>query len=250
MLRKYQTRFHLSDPSRIFTTMILQTIKPEQIVSLRLNTNLFSIPSQLASLAVFTNVISLTLLKLQGVFYLDTYEEYFPKLIYLSLWYEKEVNFNELAYILNALQRPIKRLEIHCRESVFTQSHTNQLDMRHTQNLTVEYLLIDTDHFSFPSTNECYQNQKSCFLITTIDFIKTMPNIRYVHLINNKYNLEELLDANEWKSLIRICYQLKTITIEALKSISKIDQLSEKAIEIQKIFHDDRQIVKFQVTFM
>jgi hypothetical protein len=77
-----------------------------------------------------------------------------------------------------------------------------------------------------------------------------MPNIRYVHLINNKYNLEELLDANEWKSLIRICYQLKTITIEALKSISKIDQLSEKAIEIQKIFHDDQQIVKFQVTFM
>jgi hypothetical protein len=215
--------------------MILQTIKPEQIVSLRLNTTLFSIPSQLASLAVFTNVISLTLLKLQGVYYLDTYEEYFPKLIYLSLWYEKEVNFNELAYILNALQRPIKRLEIHCRESVFTQSDTNQLDMRHTQNLTVEYLLIDTGHSSFPST---------------IDFIKTMPNIRYVHLITNKYNLEELLDANEWKSLIRICYQLKTITIEALKSISKIDQLSEKAIEIQKIFHDDQQIVKFQVTFM
>ncbi len=77
--------------------------------------------------------------------------------------------------------------------------------------------------------------------------MKKMLNIRHVHLITNKQNLEKLLDMNEWKSLVNVCHQLKKITVELLGSISEKEQLSRKAIEIQKILHNDRQTVKFYI---
>jgi hypothetical protein len=230
--------------------MILRTIKPEQIVSLRLNTILYSLTSELASLAGLTNVISLSLLNFHCTYLINKYEEYFPELFRLSLWYDNEVNFNILTTILKHILRPIKRLEIHCSGAICTHCHWDPLNTRYANNFTVEYFLIDIGHFPLPSTRECYENHKSCFLITTIDLMKKMPNIRHVRVITNKYNLEELLDANEWKSLKNICFKLKTITLEVLGSMIEKEELLQKAMEIQKIFQDDQQTIKFKIVFM
>jgi len=249
LLCKHRTKLHLSNPSRIFTNMIRQKIEPEQIVSLRLNTILFSSWSELVPLDVFTNVISLTLLSFQGrhLTNTDIYERHFPKVIRLSLWYDNEVNFTWLNNILKQLYKPIKRLEIHCEGVLCTHHLTDTLNTGSDQILTVEYFLLDVRHASLPSMNECSKNHKSCFLMIIIYLMKKMLNIRHVHLITNKQNLEKLLDMNEWKSLVNVCHQLKKITVEVLGSISIKEQLSRKAIEIQKILHNDRQTVKFYI---
>jgi hypothetical protein len=232
--------------------MIRQKIEPEQIVSLRLNTILFSSWSELVSLDVFTNVISLTLLSFQGRHLTSTciYETHFPKLIRLSLWYDNEINFTRLNNILKQLCKPIKRLEIHCERVLCTHSLKDSLNTKSNQILTIEYFLLDVGHVSLPSMNECSENHKSCFLMIIINLMKTMLNIRYVHLITNKYNLEKFLDTNEWKCLVNVCHQLKKITVEVLGSILEKEQLLQKAIEIQKILHNDQQKVKFYIVSM
>jgi hypothetical protein len=210
--------------------MIFPQIKSEQIVSVNLNTMLFCKTPGLASLSVFTNVISLILLKCQHVPAISQYEKYFPNLIRLSLWYDNEINLITLSNILNQLQRPIKRLEIHCTGILCPHYHSNWVNMGCTQNFTIEYFLIDIGQFPLPSTNECCHEYRSCFLTTITDLIKRMANIRHVRLITNRFNLEQLFDANEWKSLINVCYQWKTITMEVWRSVLEKEELSQKAI--------------------
>jgi len=46
-----------------------------------------------------------------------------------------------------------------------------------------------------------------------------MKNIRYICLITNKFNIEQLLDVNEWKKLIDECHQLKKVTLEVMENL-------------------------------
>ncbi len=164
---------------------------------MNLNTILFCKTPGLPSLSVFTNVISLILFNCQHVPAIGQYEKYFPHLIRLSLWYDNEINLITLSNILNQLQRPIKRLEIHCTGILCPHYHSNLVNMGCTQNFTIEYFLIDTGHFSLPSTSRCCYEYRSCFLMTITDLMQKMSNIRHARLIINRYNFEELLDANE-----------------------------------------------------
>ncbi len=108
LLHINETKLQLSDPSHQFTNIILQKIKSEQIVSLRLNAMLIWAASELAPLVVLQDVISLTLLNCHRINSINEYEDYFPNLIRLSLWYDYEINFSTLSTILKQLQRPIK----------------------------------------------------------------------------------------------------------------------------------------------
>jgi hypothetical protein len=208
--------------------MILRKIEREQIVSLHLSTVWFSTGIELFSLGDFTNIISLTLLNFQHMRSIHIYEQYFPKLIRFSLWYDNEVNFDRLNNILQQVRKPIKRLEIHCGGVLCNHHRTDSSNTGYSQKLKVEYFLLDLGHLLLPSMIECIQSYKSCFLMTTINLIKTMPSVRHVHLIANKHNLDELLDANElWKSLGDVCHQLRKITVEVLGTMLENEQLSQ-----------------------
>jgi hypothetical protein len=97
---------------------------------------------------------------------------------------------------------------------------------------TVEYFLFDVGHFSLISTNNCFRYYKSCSLRTIIDLIKKMLNIRHVHLIINKYDIEKLLDIDEWKILVYECFQLKKVTLKVWGNMFQDEQLIKKALEI------------------
>jgi hypothetical protein len=73
-----------------------------------------------------------------------------------------------------------------------------------------------------------------------------MKNIRYIHLIANKYNIENLLNINEWKILIRNCSQLKKVTVKIMGTILQDEKLIQKILIIQNI----RQTIKFQILFL
>jgi hypothetical protein len=215
--------------------MILQKINPGQIVSLHLNTVQLGLEITFSSLSIFTNIISLTLLNPLHVQQINNYAAYCPKLICLSLWYDDEVSFRTVSDILQQLNRPIRRFEIHCSGALCTHHHLDQLNQTYRQNFIVEYFLLDVGHFPLPSMNECYQQQKSCFLMAIIDFIKSMHNIRYVRLITNRYNIDKVFDWNEWKNLINTCQHLKKITVETLQSMLSGEQFVQKAMEIEKL---------------
>ena len=85
---------HISRPYDTFIKMILRKIKPEQIFSLCLHTEERWSEAKLSSLAVFTNVSSLTLLNHQAIEQISQYEKYFPGLTCLSLWYDNEFSSN------------------------------------------------------------------------------------------------------------------------------------------------------------
>jgi hypothetical protein len=233
-LYKYNTKVQICEPSKGFVNMILRKIDLQQIVSLHVNAVRLWSDLDLPSLVIFTNVISLTLVNPSDINQINKYTELFPKLNCLSLCYDTEINFNTLSDILCQSFRPIRRFEIHCAGSPcrYYQCQPNQF---YTQNLNVRYFLFDVRNCPLPSMTECFRQDKLCFLLSTINFIKSMHNIRYVHLVANKHHVDKVLDWNQWKTLLDICPQLKKITIEMFQSIISGEQLIQKALEINKV---------------
>jgi hypothetical protein len=227
--------------------MILRQLKREQIVSLQLNA-LQVWPER--DLIIFRNVISMTLLNLPYDNLISRYDEYFPNLTCLSLCYDNEVNLNSFGPIFKQLWQRIKRFEIHCAGTLCTHYDTNQLNKFYTLVNYVEYFLFDVGHFPLISMNNCFRYYKSCFLITTIDFIKKLINIQYIHLIINKYDIEQLLDIDQWKTLVNECLQLKQVTLQVLGNTFQNEQLMQKVLNIQTEMNNIRQTIKFQIKFL
>jgi len=175
------------------------------------------------------------------------YEEFFPNLAYLSLYYDNEIiNIGHLSVIISQLQSSIKRLEIHCAASSYPRYFQLLLNLIDVPQTTIEYFLIDIHRFPVNLPNQYYMNHQSCFSIQILHLIKIMKNIRYIHLIVNKYNIENLLDVNEWKILISNCCQLKKVTVKVMGTILQDEKLIQKILKIQNI----RQTIKFQVLFL
>jgi hypothetical protein len=151
------------------------------------------------------------------------------------------INIGHLFKIVRQLQSSIKRLEVHCAASSYPRYFQLLLNMINIPQTTIEYFLFDIHRFPMSLTN--YQ---SCFSIQIINLIKIMKNIRYIHLIANKYNIENLLNINEWKILIRNCSQLKKVTVKIMGTILQDEKLIQKILIIQNI----RQTIKFQILFL
>ncbi len=77
-----------------------------------------------------------------------------------------------------------------------------------------------------------------------------MLNIRYVQLIINKYDIEQLLDVNAWKILINKSFQLKKISFQVMGNTFQNEKLIKKALEIQMELRLIRQTIKFQIKFL
>jgi hypothetical protein len=213
-----------------FINMVLERINPKQIVSLHLNTIRLSPEITLPSLISFPNVISLTLFDPLYVQQIIEYAEYFPKLTYLSLWYKHQVSITTLCDILRQVQRPIKRLELHCTGI----SCGHYFKQPSAENCSIEYFLLDVRHFELSATNKCFQDKELCFLLTLINFMKYLHNIRRVRVIINQDNLNQVLVSNEWNNLINNCHYLKKVTVETLQTILSDGQIVQKVMEIQK----------------
>ncbi|CAF2637299.1 unnamed protein product [Rotaria sp. Silwood2] len=246
-LRQYKTRVEICEPSNTFINTIARKIKPEQIVSLRLDTTWYSTQSELDPLVSFTNVISLTLLNFQEIKSIKEYKKYLPKLIRLSLWYDNEVSLGFLSRIVQYMQSSIKRLEIHCSALTCSHSYLDQYSMVIFNNLTIEYFLLDMGKFSLPSINTCLQQHQSCILTTTINLITAMTNIRHVRLITNTYNVMNTLDLNQWNRLATGFRQLMTIILKIMGNMLYDEELMD---QIEKIHSRWRQKIEFKVIFM
>jgi hypothetical protein len=238
LLQGHNTRVHISKPYDAFMNMILQKINSEQIASLHLNLTGPCPNTNLDSFTAFTNVVSLTLFNPKDKDHINTYIAYFPKLIGLSLWYDNEVGFLQLNDILTQLRKPIKRFQIHCARAYCTHYGTNYPNQTYRKNLTVEYFLLDIGHFSVPWVHQCLHNERSCFLMTLIDFIGSMHNIRYVRLIAAKDNVNQFLDWDKWKSLLTMCHQFQKVTVETSQSTLSGERLVRKAMTIQTNVHN------------
>ncbi|CAF4409859.1 unnamed protein product [Rotaria sp. Silwood2] len=247
LLRQYEAKVEIYQPANEFINMILRKLKPKQIVSLRLNTIWYWTQPELESLVISTNVISLTLLNFQEINSINKCETYFPNLIRLSLWYDNEVSVGFLNRIFEYLRRSIKRFEVHCPALTCSHYFSNQYNMTFSKNIGIEHFLLDISHFPLSSMNDCLQQNESCFLMTTIDFIQDMSNIRDVRLITNKYNINKLLDLNEWRRLVDNCFLLKKITLKILGNILQDEELVKKITILQEGL---RQAVEFQVISM
>jgi hypothetical protein len=229
--------------------MNLEKTNPEYIVSLRLNMNYNDQVMKFASSAIFTNIISLTLVNFQDTNQIIEYEIYFPNLICLSLWYDYIVNYQMINRVFQQLQNSIKRFELHCIKEMRTRYCTNLLRSSFIRNRTIEYFLLDIYFYKLNSMNNSSQDNDSWFLIKTIGLIKSMINIRYVHCIINNENLEKCLNVNKWKNLVNECHQLTKITLQVTRDMFEGKQLTQKIQKIQKELFKVRETIKFQIIY-
>jgi len=227
--------------------MVLRKSNPEHIFSVRLKMHYLEKMMDFTSSAMFTNIISLTLVNLQETDQIKECKKYFPNLIRLSFLYDYEVSYQVIMNIFRELQNPIKRFELHCRKAGCTSYYKNLSHSNNIPRRTIEYFLLDASRFNSSSMDSSFQDKDSSVIIRTIDIIKLMINIRYVHLMINNYDLKRFLDRNEWKYLVNESYQLRKITLEVTGEILEDKKLTQKVQNIQKELREIRENIKFQV---
>ncbi|CAF4653658.1 unnamed protein product [Rotaria sp. Silwood1] len=248
LLQNYKIRLPIIEPSDTFMKIMIEKIDSEQIVSLCLKESHLKSIIQLTSASIFTNIIYLILIDLQHVNLINEFKTYFSNLTCLSLCYNNEIDFHRICKIFNHIQNPIKRFEIHCGYVLCSHRRTRHFFSKiNNLNFTIEYFLLDMTHASMTFLTNCSQYYKTCFLMTTTDFIKLMPNIRYVRLIANNINVEKLLDINDWKSLVMACHHLEKVTLKVIKSTSQDAQLTQNILQIQQELSNVRKEIKFHV---
>ena len=247
MLRQHLRLTEIYESFDLSTDTIVRKLIPENIVSLRLNTEYQWTESELDTLTIFTNVTSLTLLNFQDMITINIYKTYFPKLIRLALWYDNQIDFNVVKDIFVYLQHSIRQFEIHCPALVCSHNLVDQSGETFTGSFSIQYFVLDMGNFSLPSISDCFYHEQSCLLRTTIPFLANMHNIQHFRLITNSYNAHILLDVDEWIRLIYTIDPLRKVTLQILRSMPSDEDILQKLTQLQsQLFRR----VKFQVTFI
>ncbi|CAM4767684.1 unnamed protein product [Rotaria magnacalcarata] len=249
LLSQQETKVEICDPSSLFINTMLQKLTPEQVVSLRLTTSWYRTQEELSRLTRFTNVISLSLLNFQDIRSIEIYRTNFPRLTSLCFWYDNELNFTVFRELLQYLWYSIKRFEVHCPGNFCSHADQDQCNNLLFANYNIEYFLFDLSTFPLPPTSDCTKQLPSCFLMTAIDLIKYMLNLRYFQLITNIDSISKLLDLNEWVRMTSYCSRLTKITLRVLGRMKADDEMSQKIVEIQNALCTLSQNTQFQVIF-
>ncbi|CAF3341831.1 unnamed protein product, partial [Rotaria sp. Silwood2] len=250
LLQKSNRKLSIVEPSDIFMKTLIKKINYEKIISLRIKAISFNSTIKLVPSYIFNNVQSFTLVNLEDKKQINQFKKYFPNLTHLSFYYDTIVDFCVLCKIINQIPNSVKRFEIHCHYIHCPHRNGRQLITRMDQtNDTVEYFLLNMTHSFKTLINNCFQGYYTCFLVSTIDFIKSMLNVQDVHLIINEYNVKKFLDINEWKNLVDMRQQLKNVTLQSIRCMSQDTQLKEKVLEIQKELSTVRQTIEFQLMY-
>jgi hypothetical protein len=168
---------------------------------------------------------------------INKYTAHSPHLVCLSLFYDGKVDFMQVRHSLTQLDKPLKRLEIHCDGAFCSHLQQSSPQPSAAPNVDVKYLLIELGYFLLPSRDQCHRRRQSCFLITMRDFISTMFNVGHLRLMTERDNLDQILDWNGWTSLIKKRPHLRKITVQTSRYTLCGKRYVEKAIEIYAAAH-------------
>lgn len=233
-LNQSDEKFHLTE----LCDIPLGRIKPEQIVSLTTDANQSSLKMISEYTEQLKEILSLTLIDLQMLESISQYGFYFSKLIRLSLRYNNEIGLNIMRNIFRYFPRTIRRFEIHCTRVLCPHYELEQQSLdTSTFNYDVKYFLLDLDQFPLISSDECYQQHETCFLMTMVEFVRCMPWLHVLHLIVNPYDLEKLMDMDQWENLFLYCYFLRKVKVEIL---GNVDDCQGKIIEWKNQWYERR----------
>lgn len=240
-------KFHITEPCEAAFEAITQRIKSEQILSLCLDTDESCLKMVVDFLPKFNRITSLTLLNLQALEAVSQYGVYFPQLTRLSLRYNNEIGLNVMRNIFFYLPWTILRFEIHCTRVLCTHYEAVELFRKFECNFRVQYFLLDLDCYPLISSEECFQQHQTCFLMTTRDLLRCMQRLLCVHLIINQYDLENLLHIEEWKDLSVRCSWLKKVKLQTSGNVFQDEGLARKILDIQNECRYVGRGINFQV---
>lgn len=237
-LCKHRRNLHLCVPSNTFIKMVLEKLRPEQIVSLRLNAAVEFRPQiELSLLSNFSNIISLTLHNCADIEQMNECTIYLPNLTNLSLRYDFEVSFNLLTSIIYQRCAHIRRLKIRCAAPSCGLYGIDKANAEYEKNNTINSFEFDMS------------NAHSIFYLTVmmINLMQIMEGIQYLCVIVSKNDLKELLKEYSWKNLQK-CHQLKKVTLKVSGSILPDTKVVLNALtKIEKYTADQGKMIKFQL---
>ncbi|CAM4844259.1 unnamed protein product [Rotaria magnacalcarata] len=153
LLRERETPVEICDPDSLFINTILPKLKAKQVISLRLTTNWFCTEQDLSRLNSFSNIFTLSLFNFPDIKLINIYQNYFPQIKNLCLWYDSEVNFTLLHDLFGYLNYSIKRFEVHCPGYVCPHFNPDQCKVAFCGAYGIEYFLFDALHIATNTRN-------------------------------------------------------------------------------------------------
>ncbi|UJR19851.1 hypothetical protein I4U23_022984 [Adineta vaga] len=247
LLDHSQAKFHLSDPSGLFIKKILPKIDNEKIVSLQFRTKFFR-TNVLQFLYPSKKLTSITFHDLHDM-YLNEYDlRYYRNWTRLCLYYDREINYKILEKILYEFQYQLKQFEIHCPGLYVCYGNYDTPKDLEKKMVMVEYFLLDISLQSarpMYGFNESHQRQ---YFMVEMKLMKTMPNIRYLHLIIQNDDVERVCYFTVWQLIALTFPKLTKIRIDVRGSSSENkESLIKQALKLQTDIGARRKSFKFHI---
>lgn len=247
LLGQSDARVHIVEPCEDHCDEIHRQLNAEQIVSFCSNTDQSSWKIIADYFTKFQEISSLTLLDLELLESISQFEYYFPKLNRLSLRYNNAIDFNRMKTILRCLPRTIRRFEIHSTRILCSHYEQPGLMNFFESNYQVKSFLLDLDSYPLISPEECFLEHPACFLVTLMEFLRSMPRIECLQLIINRYDFENLIERDEWESLFQRLFYLRMVKFRILGMIPGEDFLWKKIEQMRERFSTFRQSLVLKV---
>ena len=243
LLHQTHTKVHLVNPSNRFLERIVEHLDPRQIVSVRVDDKLRTWERDFSPSRVFNRLISSILINVGRVYATDNILDGFPNIRVLSVWFNGELNFDDLRHLRSLISSSINRLHIRCVDYICRQSSRSTRFYLQPPNTEITSFIFDSSHYQWSAENVYPLHHSPEDFTSIMEFIQSLVNIRHVRFITNRFRIEALLQVNHWRQLIRKCLHLRRMTIPVMNHA----EFAERAKNIEEELRQLRPGVIFRV---
>lgn len=250
LLDHCEAKFHISDPSALFIKKIVPKITHGKIVSLEFTGDWWSW-NKLAFLGYSPELISIAFRGVESMSLRNHHLTFYPNWTRLCLHYDREVNYKTLENILYEFQHQLKRFELHCPGLYVDYSVYDEPKNLEKKMIMANYFLLDISlHSAEPmyGLNDSYQKR---YFLVEMKLMRTMPNLRDLHLIIGKNDIERICYFTAWEMIAFVFSKLKKIRIDVCDTTyENRERLLQRALELQTAISQHRDSFKFQIQIL
>lgn len=235
-IKEKKVPVHLDTSSEPFFSALCKQIDHQAIRSLRLNLSPPGISLDLLEYRAFNRLASLHLVNASSSLEVERWIRRFPSVTHVSLWFDDELDLLGIFDEDFRIYSRVTHLYVHgsgmryCRRADWDIDglviHCRPID-------SVQYCLIDLDHYAVFPIDDCRQHGLACFLQQIVTLVQRMVNVQGFQLRVTSHHMQTFLQGEPWQDLILSCERLNKIILHVF-DIVQDETLEQRVREIEQ----------------
>lgn len=195
------------------------------------------------SRSLFPKIVSLIILNPTRDTEYYQFQSSFPCLTSLSICYDDEISFETIFTLLKKLNGSIKRVKLIFMMNSCSHYYINSSDSPNISNQDIQRFYIDVRHSPMILLNEYCEHDNLSLLVTILHIIKSVINVRFVHIFVRMLNVAVNFNYDLWKDVFITCRSLRCIRIDNFDATQQGELVLESSNKIERHIFGDIYVI-------